>query len=1269
MRSLLFVLFIFSLSTSLHAETLVDSSITASVTWNLEGSPYIVDGTIQVSGTSQPVVTVEPGVQVRFNSAASLVLGSASNSAQKGGLIVNGTADSPVLFTANTDTPSAGYWNCIKLNTHAKPDSVILNHAILEYGGSGGNGLFDVKAVDPTLSNCCFRYSANYGIYHNASNVNASITDCEFNNNAGYPIYTNVSGAHLITGNNMFSNNGNQRILLRSVNLSIGCTWQNHGIPYELEGDLVVYNGANPLLLSPGTIMLFREGKAVLIGSNTNSTFKGSLVAEEATFTALDNQLLWRGIDFQNYSQTSTLESCEISFVGSSAPGAVTLRGSNLISINNCEFHDIDNYAICGFSGKLFLLTNCNIHNCSKTVSAYFQDIHKLGQGNIYQTNGDNRIHCLAGTLSESAIWTRQYTSILMLGSSGISGVAPYPELQIPYGTVLEFAAGTNLSIGSASSSSYKGSLKATGVTFKGQEAMSGYWTGLIFNYHGLPSLVSACIIRDAGYANAAALQLSIINSTITGCTIYNNAAKGINFANNSLVLISGNVIFGCGSYPLSVDANAVRVLGEGNNFTGNAIDQVEVRHETIQNSGVWRNPGVPYYLTGSMPIYGTQFPHLKILPGAVILLPNGALLSVGYASTASYKGSLEAEGVLFTRAEESAEPCGLIFNRHCNIGRSVLTNCIFENFCNSTYNSAVYVSHGADPVFDSCIFRNNPGIALAGASDARAVVNNCSFISNGSYPISITAASFDVVSGVGNTFSGNNPDRILLAGGTLNTDYTWDNPSVPVEISSSINIYGTEDPILTINSGLVLLFREDTGLTIGYGSSISYSGALKAEGARFSALNGIAGGWNGIQYLRYIEPDCYLKNCIVEYGGAQGHGNVFLNNSPFSLIEGCIIRFASIGIKASGSLSAPLIKASHIVSNETGIYCQNLANPTIGGSMDDSNAIVGNNLYGVQTITTNTIDASYNWWGDINGPTTRNGDAISGNISYLPYRNINIGDAPANFDLSSPPDLTVLSNLTPILDWEEALDPSPGDTVLYTLQICANPGFDNELIQYSALSSTVFHVESGVLLDDTHYYWRVIAEDTQEQYTPSNQVFEFFTAVPEHPSAFNLLWPEQDESVHITSPCLQWQHSIDPDPDDTVNYRVYLSLTAGFDSADSLDTAQDFLYTPFCTPGNLFYWKILAYDTSGLTSESAVRRFYVDMDAKPRAPALITLEAFPGYVQISWDPVPGAEAYHLYYSSDPNFDFNLLGETSQTQYQHNFEGTKCFYYIKTLDY
>lgn len=1269
MKSSLIVLFIYSLCLSITAETIVDSNINASITWSLQDSPFIISGTIQVSGTSHPVVTVEPGVQVRFNSGASLVLGSSSNSSHRGGLIVNGTTESPVLFTANTYTPSAGFWNCIRVNTYAKQDNVVLNNAILEYGGLGGYGLFDVAAANPTLNACSFRYSANYGIYHSASNVNASIIDCVFSNNSGYPIYTNVSGAHLITGDNVFENNGYQRILLRSVNLDIGCTWQNYGIPYEQEGDLVLYNGADPLVLSPGITLLFRQGKAALVGSSTNSSVLGSLMAEETTFTSVDNQILWRGIDFRSYCQTSTLESCEISFVDNIAPGAVTIRGNNLISINNCEFHDIDNYAITANSGKPFAVTNCNIHHCARTISAYFQDMHKLGLGNVYQTNGDNRIHCLASTLPVSAIWTRQYTPILMLGSSGISGNSPYPELQMPYGTVLEFASETSLSIGSPISSSYKGSLRATGVTFKGQEATSGYWTGLIFNVYGLPSLISGCIIRDAGFANAAALQLSIVNSTITGCTIFNNAAKGINFANNSLVSISGNVVFGCGSYPLSVDANAVRVLGEGNNFTGNAIDQIEVRHETIQNSGVWRNPGVPYYLTGSVAIYGTQYPHVKILPGAVILLPNGALLSIGYASSASYKGSLEAERVLFTRSGASVEPWGLMFNRYCNPGRSSFQNCIFENFRHSTNNCAVYVSYGADPIFNYCSFRNNPGIALLGANEARAVVNNCSFSANGSYPISITAAAFDVVSGVGNTFSGNNPDRILLAGGTLSQNYTWDNPSVPVEISSNIFVYGVNDPVLTINSGLVLMFREDTGLSVGYATSTSYGGALKAEGAYFTAFSGEAGGWNGIQFQRYIEYDCYLKNCIVEYGGAQGHGNLFLNNSPLSLIEGCIIRFAAIGIKASGSLSSTLIRDSHIVSNEIGVYCQSMASPIIGGSMDNSNAIAGNSLYGVQTTTNNTIDASYNWWGDINGPSTRNGDGISGNISYLPFRTTNIGDAPANFDLSSPANLSVLNNLTPILDWEEALDPSPGDIVLYTLQISTNPGFGRSLIQYQELSSTVFHIEQGVLQDDTHYYWRVIAGDSQGQNTISNQVFEFITAVPEPPSAFNLLMPAHEEQVHNTSPRLQWQHSLDPDPRDIVSYRVYLSLTAGFEFADSLDTANTSLYAPYCTPGNIYYWKVLAYDNSGLTCESAVWRFYVDIDARPRAPYQICLEPSLGYIQISWDAVPGAESYQIYYSADPNTAFSFLGETSQIHYQHYYNGVKCFYYIKALDY
>lgn len=1269
MRQCLLALLLSFMVLPVFGETLISGTITTSVSWILDGSPYIISGDVLVASSSSPVISIEEGVQVRFNAGASLRLGSTNSSSSRGGLIVNGTELNPVIFTANTDSPAPGFWNSIKMNSYCLADQVVLNHAILEYGGSGGGGLFDVNSVSPELNNCIFRHSSSYGIYHTSTTVNAVVNSCHFISNAGYPLHINVPGASQISGAICFSGNGIQRILLRSVVLSSGCTWQNHGVPYELENDLNVQSTSSPVLtLTEGLQLLFRQAKGIYIGSNSSSSSIGAINATGVSFTASDTLLLWRGIEFQPYSRASSLIDCSFSFVSNQASGAITQRGNYEAVIQDCEIYNVDNYALSVSSGKPFSLTGCNIHHCAKTIALNFQDIHGLGLGNNYQDNGDNRIHASGGTLDESATWTRQHTSVLILGNCYVSGPSPYPELEIPYGSILEFSSGTSLAIGSATTTSYRGSIRASGATFRGVEAVPGYWIGLVFYSYGANSLVSGCIIRDAGYGNAAAVQFTVVNSTLTGCTIFNNAAKGINLANNSLASISGNVIFGCGSYPLSLDANAVRVLGEGNYFTGNTIDRIEVRHETITNSGVWRNPGVPYYLTGSVGIFGTNYPHLKILPGASVLLPDGALITVGHASTISYLGSLEAEGVIFTRADESAVPWGFLFNRYCNVGRSVFTDCVFEYFLHSTNQCAINVPYVADPVFNGCTFRYNPGMAILGGSGARAAVNNCSFISNGSYPISLGAASFDVVSGVGNSFMGNNPDRILLSGGTLSQSYTWDNPSVPVEISSSISVYGSSHPVLTINSGLLMLFRDDTELAVGHASTISYSGGLKAEGARFSALSGVAGSWNGIQLNRYIDSNSFLKDCIVEYGGASGDGNVFFSYSSFGLIEGSIIRFAPIGIKLQGTQSVPLISSSHVVSNEIGILCQNSANPTIGGSMDHSNSISGNSLYGVQNTGSPTIDASYNWWGHVDGPNLRYGDSIIGNLTHLPYRTTDIGDAPGQFDLSSPVHLAVLDHLRPVLDWEEALDPSPGDTVLYNLEISSNPGFSRSLLQYTNLSTTVFHVSEGVLDDDGHYYWRVIASDNQGQSTQCNQVYEFFTSVPEAPLAFNLMNPGWEELVTVTSPLLSWQPSLDPDPGDMVSYRVYISLTAGFEESDSLLTSDTELYSTYCQPGALYYWKVLAVDSTGLYRESPVGRFFVDQYARPRAPGRIVLSAEPSLINLNWDEVPGAELYRLYYALDPGDAFEYLGQTELRSYQHINSADKCFYYIEAID-
>ncbi|MFX0201414.1 MAG: hypothetical protein ACFFCW_35305, partial [Candidatus Hodarchaeota archaeon] len=65
----------------LHAATNVSGHIGTDTTWTKAGSPYIVTSDISVYGdtTTGVTLTIEPGVEVRFNQAQSLSIGSGAN--------------------------------------------------------------------------------------------------------------------------------------------------------------------------------------------------------------------------------------------------------------------------------------------------------------------------------------------------------------------------------------------------------------------------------------------------------------------------------------------------------------------------------------------------------------------------------------------------------------------------------------------------------------------------------------------------------------------------------------------------------------------------------------------------------------------------------------------------------------------------------------------------------------------------------------------------------------------------------------------------------------------------------------------------------------------------------------------------------------------------------------------------------------------------------------------------------------------------------------
>ncbi len=124
-----------------HASTTVPGgTISTDTTWTLAGSPYVVTGGVDVKGTDGPdgvtTLTIEPGVEVRFNAGRWLKVGDGA----PGALVADGDAaggPATIVFTANTGSPTRGFWYGLQFADMTQNGTVIRN-AVVEYGGTPG---------------------------------------------------------------------------------------------------------------------------------------------------------------------------------------------------------------------------------------------------------------------------------------------------------------------------------------------------------------------------------------------------------------------------------------------------------------------------------------------------------------------------------------------------------------------------------------------------------------------------------------------------------------------------------------------------------------------------------------------------------------------------------------------------------------------------------------------------------------------------------------------------------------------------------------------------------------------------------------------------------------------------------------------------------------------------------------------------------------------------------------------------------------------------
>lgn len=1023
-----------SIEASVNVSGAITTDTTLGLTFPATDGIYIITGDVTVYNGA--TLTIEAGVEVRFNQYMSMYIGSGTSI---GILNCLGEDGNPVLFTSNQVTHSRGFWYSLFFRVNS--DASVLDYTIVEYGGGANSAMVYLENAEPTLNNCTIRESSTYGLrltgssapnmtytesHHNSSygmrfegTSDPTLIDCSayanashgiyadttgspeiirgsFSSNTGYGIYCaantclmsiaqgtfndNTSVPLRIGANQLglltdasFSGNVNSYIEVISATVILDSTWQNHGIPYVMTGEVYIQGKHGPdmmttVTIEPGTTIQFNGVFGIYVGHDSSADLPGSLIANAngaspITFTRFGASLYWSGIYYADFS------------------------------------HDF----------------SCVLDNCI------------LEYGGYNSTGGRDIIYCnLANPkIRNSIIRNSQRTGVNCVNSS--------PEI--------------------------------SGCTIT---ANSGY---AVDCNNGSPQILNNNLVSNSN--TAIYIRYGNADPIIQGNTITGNSGYGVYcYDSTNGPIIEDNTITGnTGGYTIyGIYGRYVYQI------TGNTLDKdLYVVADTLTEDAVWEGQDTYYYMSGGFTVYGKSgadlVTSLTLLEGAKLKFPGSTELIIGHNSDANYPGRLvtmgtEARPVKITSTSMTgpSQWGDLYFSYYADFPNCQLNYTVIEYGGQYWYPNNHHMVHVngrgptiAGPYFNNCTIQysgyngfyaanaapvlngttvvesaqynilwetcngeivdsivsdsasgyhniyftgnnqtivtgniianaGNYGIYCAAAGTAP-TINSNSFIGNASHPIYMYARNVWKIGVPLNSYLFNGgANRIYVVGDTINLDSYWYDQVTSYFISGDVTIQGQDgaDTVttLTIQQGSDLYFNSQAGLWIGSNTSTS-PGALVAVGGTtpsdrilFTGSTLSAGYWDGIYFYNYADDAiCLLENCDVMYGGYSSNENIYCYSSS-PTFKNCKFYYGS-GYNVLATTSAnPIIQNCEIAyTSGQGLVSSTNSNPQVTGT-----TIRNNTSYGIYVVSTSTA--------------TITNSIITANSSYGLYCN-STGDAP----------------------------------------------------------------------------------------------------------------------------------------------------------------------------------------------------------------------------------------------------------------------------------
>ena len=412
---------------------------------------YSVSGTLTVQGSGDPILTLEDGVVLYFDSGVGLDV--ALN--YGGGLDAQGSV-SGITLTSGESVPAAGDWNGLRIGDNFYAGGSTLEGVSVSYGGSNGYGNLYVDA-EFDADALTLQYSSSDCLYVDGDGdfelSRSTLSHCDGNgvtavgglggaaafdsntvtSNGGYPVEAVTGSIGDLASTSSFSGNTHDYILNLSGDIQEDATWSALDVDYWIAHGFWVSDSSGPMwTVEDGVSLYIASGEGLSVG-NKGSFQSGDIDVQGSslgvTFTSSESSPAvgdWDGLRLSQ-STGSTLEGLSLSYGGGGGVACLSLARSDL-EVESCSIQSCENDGIYADSNSELLLQNSTVSGAEDygvyvhaldgsgapnftgntlsgngvPLSLTAEDFHQLDSSSAYSGNTQDHVEIRAGTLSNS---------------------------------------------------------------------------------------------------------------------------------------------------------------------------------------------------------------------------------------------------------------------------------------------------------------------------------------------------------------------------------------------------------------------------------------------------------------------------------------------------------------------------------------------------------------------------------------------------------------------------------------------------------------------------------------------------------------------------------------------------------------------------------------------------------------------------------------------------------------------------------------------------